>query len=185
MKNLSLKTLALSAGALALLTGVAFAQNDTTGFKWSTSSMDTSKPLGSIDVTGAGSDPNAVGSYVAGLSGQEVLELVGRCNMILGINTSVGMNDMNGSSGVSADTTASTTAAGSGTAGGMAADTTSAQSADTNMASNAASGSTTSSSGSASTDSSVSKYDQTTLSFCQNLNAAIAAPGMSAGLTTQ
>jgi hypothetical protein len=49
---------------------------------WSSSNVPTAKPFGTIDVTGAGTTSQSVGTWMRGRTEAERAELIGRCGVI-------------------------------------------------------------------------------------------------------
>jgi hypothetical protein len=78
----------LASAALMTVAGVsgAMAQDAAAAgpstLKWNSTNVDPANPFGDIDVTAAGSTAAEVETYLAGLSGDQVIELLGRCSVI-------------------------------------------------------------------------------------------------------
>jgi hypothetical protein len=90
---MKLRYLVCAAGAL-VLTGVPAIANaqdaSTSASTWTTANVDAANPFGSIDTSTAGSTASDVGTFAAGLTGQQVIELLGRCNVVLGSTGGMG-----------------------------------------------------------------------------------------------
>jgi hypothetical protein len=162
-------TMAIAVPSLAANTGTDAAAS-TPGAVWSAANVDPKAPFGSIQTNAAGATPTEVGKFASGLSGQQVIELIGRCNVIL---AGSGMSGMGATFGMESTGTVGSS---SGTSSGVAAD----PGSDSAGADSSTKATETPASDQAAADSiktgaaaASGVYDQQSVQLCQNLNSAI------------
>ena len=122
----------LASAAIATALGVSGAAaqqpggaaNAQSNMRWNSTNVDPATPFGDIDITAAGRTASDVRTYLADLSGEEVIELIGRCSVISPTTLASFGGNRNQGLGVNADGNQNNAAGGAnvaGAAGGQSA----------------------------------------------------------------
>jgi hypothetical protein len=81
----------VAGAAMLAYAGIAHGQDNNSP---SAQTVDPSRPFGALDIGAAGTTAEQVGAFASGLSGKELIELIGRCDYILAASGGMGMGSV-------------------------------------------------------------------------------------------